>query len=166
VAKLADARDLKSRVLNGTCGFDSRPGHHVNPFGEDHRAVTIVFVALRLGRECIQFDAVQTRRIHGDSPLRLASQQTIDGLFRRFAEDVSKHDIDRADRGHADSLAAERHGLAIHVLPQELGVPWILAHQQRLQVEVDRLFRDLGRERGVANPDVTGVVKTSTMSQP
>src|ERR1700756_5258568 len=23
VAKLADARDLKSRVLNGTCGFDS-----------------------------------------------------------------------------------------------------------------------------------------------
>jgi len=52
------------------------------------------------------------------------------------------------------------------VLPQELGVPWILAHQQRLQVEVDRLFRDLGRERGVANPDVTGVVKTSTMSQP
>ena len=28
VAKLADARDLKSRVLNGTCGFDSRPGHH------------------------------------------------------------------------------------------------------------------------------------------
>ena len=28
VAKLADARDLKSRVPNGTCGFDSRPGHH------------------------------------------------------------------------------------------------------------------------------------------
>ena len=27
VAKLADARDLKSRVPNGTCGFDSRPGH-------------------------------------------------------------------------------------------------------------------------------------------
>ena len=27
VAKLADARDLKSRVPHGTCGFDSRPGH-------------------------------------------------------------------------------------------------------------------------------------------
>src|SRR5271169_2827115 len=27
VAKLADARDLKSRVLNGTCRFNSGPGH-------------------------------------------------------------------------------------------------------------------------------------------
>ena len=27
VAELADARDLKSRVLKGTCGFDSRPRH-------------------------------------------------------------------------------------------------------------------------------------------
>jgi hypothetical protein len=52
------------------------------------------------------------------------------------------------------------------VLPQELGVPWILAHQQRLQVEVDRLFRDLGRERGVANPDVTGVGEDLDDSQP
>src|SRR6476660_1966469 len=28
VAKLADARDLKSRVLKGTYRFDSGPGHH------------------------------------------------------------------------------------------------------------------------------------------
>ena len=28
VAKLADARDLKSRVPKGTCRFNSGPGHH------------------------------------------------------------------------------------------------------------------------------------------
>src|SRR5258706_16447151 len=28
VAKLADARDLKSLGPKGLCGFDSRPGHH------------------------------------------------------------------------------------------------------------------------------------------
>src|SRR5438477_13064965 len=31
VAKLADARDLKSRVLNRTYRFNSGPGHHLNP---------------------------------------------------------------------------------------------------------------------------------------
>jgi hypothetical protein len=30
VAKLADARDLKSRVPKGTYRFDSGPGHHLN----------------------------------------------------------------------------------------------------------------------------------------
>jgi hypothetical protein len=32
VAKLADARDLKSRVPKGTCRFNSGPGHHVCRF--------------------------------------------------------------------------------------------------------------------------------------
>jgi hypothetical protein len=39
VAKLADARDLKSRVPNGTCGFDSRPGHQIN---------SILFISLAI----------------------------------------------------------------------------------------------------------------------
>jgi hypothetical protein len=30
VAKQADAKDLKSFVPEGTCGFDPRPGHHEN----------------------------------------------------------------------------------------------------------------------------------------
>ena len=38
MAKLADARDLKSRVPHGTCGFDSRPGHH--------RCSTLLFLSL------------------------------------------------------------------------------------------------------------------------
>jgi hypothetical protein len=32
VAKLADARDLKSRVSKETYRFDSDPGHQPNPF--------------------------------------------------------------------------------------------------------------------------------------
>ena len=36
VAKLADARDLKSRVAKATCGFDSRPRH--SPRDARHRA--------------------------------------------------------------------------------------------------------------------------------
>ena len=31
VAKLADARDLKSRVLKGTYRFNSDPGHQLEP---------------------------------------------------------------------------------------------------------------------------------------
>jgi hypothetical protein len=31
VAKLADARDLKSRGVKAPCGFDSRPGHQILP---------------------------------------------------------------------------------------------------------------------------------------
>ena len=27
---MADAEDLKSSVLNGTCGFDSLPGYHIS----------------------------------------------------------------------------------------------------------------------------------------
>ncbi len=30
VAELVDARDLKSLVPHGTCGFDSRPPHHIS----------------------------------------------------------------------------------------------------------------------------------------
>jgi hypothetical protein len=33
VAKLADARDLKSRGAKAPCGFDSRPGHQHNTHG-------------------------------------------------------------------------------------------------------------------------------------
>ena len=36
VAKLADARDLKSRVLNRTYRFNSGPGHQTKPFTCNH----------------------------------------------------------------------------------------------------------------------------------
>ena len=32
VAKSADAKDLKSFIPKGVCGFKSRPGHHINIF--------------------------------------------------------------------------------------------------------------------------------------
>ena len=38
VAKLADARDLKSRVLNRTYRFNSGPGHHIFNHLHDHAA--------------------------------------------------------------------------------------------------------------------------------
>ena len=38
VAKLADARDLKSRVPKGTYRFDSDPGHHTQPIPGMHPA--------------------------------------------------------------------------------------------------------------------------------
>ena len=49
-------------------------------------------------------------------------------------------------------LAAERHRLAIHELPKKLDVPRIFCNQKRLEMEIDYLLRDLGRERGIADP--------------
>ena len=47
VAKSADARDLKSRVPHGTCGFKSRLGHYdhlVTSFLTKSSAVSTTFV--------------------------------------------------------------------------------------------------------------------------
>ena len=59
---------------------------------------------------------------------------------------------------HADTFAAERHRLAVHVLPQKFNVPGIGAEQQRFEVEVNHLFGDVRRQRGVAkaNQPVVG----------
>jgi hypothetical protein len=41
VAKLADARDLKSRVSKETYRFDSGPGHHLSLAVPSHFTVTL-----------------------------------------------------------------------------------------------------------------------------
>ena len=118
-----------------------------------HRLVAFLLVAFRFGLEFAQLDAVQAAGVNRNARLRPASEQPIDGLFGRFAQNVPQRDVNRADRDHADSLAAESHGLAIHVLPEEFDVPRIASDQQRLEIKIDHLFRDLGRQRGIADPD-------------
>ena len=45
----------------------------------------------------------------------------------------------------------------VHVLPEILDIEWVGADQQRLQVEIDGLFRHARRQRGIADADVTRV---------
>src|SRR5206468_708201 len=54
-------------------------------------------------------------------------------------------------------LAAKRHRLAIHVLPEKLRVPRVRPDQQRLEVEINQLFGYERRERRVADADETVV---------
>ena len=118
-----------------------------------HGLVAILLVALRLRGQLVERRAVQAARVDRNARLGAAAEETVDGLPRRLAEQVPEGDVHRADGDHADSLAAERHRLAVHELPEELQVPRVGAQQERLQVEVDHLLRDAGREGGVADAD-------------
>src|SRR5579863_1078997 len=84
---------------------------------ELHGLKPVLLVALRLGRELAQFNTVESGCVDRNASLRSAAEQAIDGLFGGFAQKIPQRDIHCADRGHADSLAAEGHGFAIHVLP-------------------------------------------------
>ena len=118
-----------------------------------HRLVAFVLILWRLGREFVERRAVEAARVNRNPRLRAAAEQTIHRLLRGLAEQVPQRDVDRADRDHADALAAERHRLAIHVLPEKLDVPRIRADEQRLEIQIDDLLGDERRERGVADAD-------------
>jgi hypothetical protein len=121
------------------------------------RLVTLGLVLAGLRGQLVERRAVEAARVDGNARFGAASEQSIDGLLRGLAEQIPERDVDGADRGHADALAAERHRLPVHVLPQELDVPRVGADQQRLQVQVDHLLGDPRRERGVADADETVV---------
>ena len=72
------------------------------------------------------------------------AEEAVDGLFGGFAEEIPEGDIDGGDGDHADAFAAEGHGFAIHVLPEEFDVPGVLADEEGFEVEVDDLLGDLG----------------------
>src|ERR1017187_3416825 len=124
---------------------------------ELHRFIALALVHFGFGAQVVERLAVEAAGVHGDLPLGAAAEQLEDGLFGGLAHEVPEGDIDRADGRHADALAAERHGLAVHVLPEEFGIEGVFAHDDGLQVEVDDLLGDARRERGVADADEAGV---------
>ena len=124
-----------------------------------HRLVAFVLVALSFFGELVQRHAVQAARIYRNPLLGPTTQQSIHRLLSGFSEQIPQRNVHRADRSHADALPAERHRLAIHVLPQEFNVPRILANQQRLQIEIDHLLADLRSKRRVPDPQAAIVSK-------
>ena len=122
-----------------------------------HGAVAGVLVAARFRRELVERRAVQAAGVDRNAPLGPAAEQAVDRLAGGLAEHVPERDVDRADRDHAEALAAPGHGLAVHVLPEELDVPRILADEQRRQVAIDDRLGHVRRQRGVADADVAAV---------
>ena len=108
---------------------------------------------LRFAREFVERRAVKAAGIDRNARFGAAAEQTIDGLLRRFAEQVPQRDVHRADGDHADAFAAKRHRLAIHVLPEKFDVPRICADEQRLEIKINDLLGDQRRKRGVADAD-------------
>ncbi len=76
VAKLADARDLKSRVPKGTYRFNSGPGHHLTP------AVVAISVRLRLAAMVYNLK----RMLHSPDRLMLTGEirSQIDQIWNAF----------------------------------------------------------------------------------
>ena len=115
--------------------------------------IALVLVLRRLRRELVERRAVEPARVDGNARLGAPAEQAIHRLLRGLAQEIPQRDVDRADRDHADALAAERHRLAIHVLPEEFDVPRIRADEQRREILIDHLLRDERRQRGVADAD-------------
>ncbi len=120
---------------------------------ELHGGVALVLVLLGFDAEFVEGHGVEAAGVDGDLLLGAAAEEAEDGLLRGLAEEVPEGDVDRADGGHGDALAAEGHGAAIHLLPEELGVPGIGADEHGLEVVVDAGLGDERGEGGVAEAD-------------
>ena len=88
-----------------------------------HGLVALVLVAFRFVGNFVQLDGCTGGWHKREFAAWCATEQPIDGLLRGFAHKVPQRNVHGADRRHADALAAERHGLAIHVLPEKFHVP-------------------------------------------
>ena len=124
---------------------------------ELHGFVAFVLVFLGFGAELGDGHGVEAAGVDGDFFLGAAAEEAEDGLLGGFAEEVPEGDVDGGDGDHGDALAAEGHGAAVHLLPEELDVPGVGAEEDGREVGVDEGLGDLGREGGVAEADEAGV---------
>src|ERR1700756_5377388 len=86
VAKLADARDLKSRVLNRTYRFNSGPGHHLNL--AHLLPGSLLFdppvISLSESDLCQSLCFIKARTINSFTIAGTAAPQRLFGINRRF----------------------------------------------------------------------------------
>ena len=115
---LADGADELDILLHACGAVDRSPAE-----AELHRLVALVLVALGFDAEFVERHGVEAAGVDGDTLLGAAAEQAVDGLLRVFAEEVPEGDVDGGDGGHGDALAAEGHGAAIHLLPEDTRCP-------------------------------------------
>ena len=131
---------------------------------QDSLVALLSGIAAHVG-QFIERRRIKPARIDRNARLGSASEQAIDGLVGRFAEQVPERDIYRADCCHGDALTAVGHRLAIHVLPQEFGFPGVGAEKNRLEVQIHNLFRYLRREGGITDSN-EGIVGEDFEDEP
>ena len=120
---------------------------------ELHGAVALVDIGPGLGGELIEGLAVEPAGIDRDVRLGAPADQPEDRLAEELALGVPDGEVDGADRGHADALAAIGERAPVHRLPEIFAVHRVLPDEERLQVGVDHRLGGLGRQRRIADAD-------------
>src|SRR3954447_9794327 len=122
-----------------------------------HGTVTGIFILLRFRCKSIALLAVELAGVHRYVLFGASTKKLEYGLTGGLSKDVPDGDIDGADGSHGDALAAKRHGLAIHILPDVLIVERIAAEQDGLEIKVNGLLCQTRRQRSVPDSNVSRI---------